>query len=52
VVVHQANSHGHLRAHDYLKATNELHSNLTVTVLVNDKPAVTRKFDQASPRPN
>jgi uncharacterized protein YfaS (alpha-2-macroglobulin family) len=26
---------------DYLKATNELHPNLTVTVLVNDKPVLT-----------
>src|SRR5258707_2809014 len=33
---------------DYLKATNELNPNLSVTVLVNDKPAVTRKIDQAT----
>jgi len=32
---------------DYLKATNELNPNLTATVLVNDKPILTRKLDQA-----
>ena len=33
---------------DYLKATNELNPNLSVTVLVNDKPVLTRKLDQAT----
>jgi uncharacterized protein YfaS (alpha-2-macroglobulin family) len=33
---------------DYLKASNELKPNLTATVYVNEKPAVTRKFDQAT----
>ncbi|MFN7997135.1 MAG: MG2 domain-containing protein [Bryobacteraceae bacterium] len=32
---------------DYLKATNELNPNLTVTVSVNAKPLLTRKLDQA-----
>ncbi len=30
---------------DYLKTTNELNPNLNVTVLVNDRPALTRKLD-------
>jgi len=30
---------------DYLKATNELNSDLTATVLVNDKAVLTRKLD-------
>ena len=33
---------------DFLKASNELKPNLTATIFVNDKPAVTRKFDQAT----
>ncbi|MEI9971637.1 MAG: MG2 domain-containing protein [Ignavibacteriota bacterium] len=33
---------------DYLKVSNELKPNFTATVFVNDKPAVTRKFDQAT----
>ena len=33
---------------DYLKASNELNPNLTATVYVNEKAAVTRKFDQAT----
>lgn len=33
---------------DYLKVTNELMPNLTTTVLVNGKPALTRKIDQAT----
>ncbi len=33
---------------DYLKTTNELKPNLTATVLVNDKPVLTRKIDQAT----
>ena len=33
---------------DYLKATNELNPNLSVTVLVNDQPVMTRKLDQAT----
>ena len=33
---------------DYLKASNELKPNLTATVYVNEKAAVTRKFDQAT----
>ena len=32
---------------DYLKATGELKPNLTATVLVNERPAVTRKIEQA-----
>ena len=33
---------------DYLKASNELKPNLTATIFINDKPAVTRKFDQGT----
>ena len=33
---------------DYLRTTNELKPNLTVTVFVNDRPALTRKIDQAT----
>ena len=33
---------------DYLKATQELHPDLSVTVLVNDRPLLTRKLDQAT----
>jgi uncharacterized protein YfaS (alpha-2-macroglobulin family) len=33
---------------DYLKATNELNPNLSVTVMVNDKPVLTRTLDQAT----
>jgi uncharacterized protein YfaS (alpha-2-macroglobulin family) len=33
---------------DFLRTTNELNPNLTVTVFVNDTPAVTRKLDQAA----
>jgi uncharacterized protein YfaS (alpha-2-macroglobulin family) len=33
---------------DYLKSTNELNPNLNVTVLVNDKPVLTRKLDSAA----
>jgi uncharacterized protein YfaS (alpha-2-macroglobulin family) len=33
---------------DYLKATGELHPNLTATVLVNDVPVLTKKLDQAT----
>jgi hypothetical protein len=33
---------------DYLKASNELNPNLTVTVLVNDRPVLTRKLDNAT----
>jgi uncharacterized protein YfaS (alpha-2-macroglobulin family) len=33
---------------DYIKATNELNPNLSVSVLVNDKPVLTRKLDQAT----
>jgi len=37
---------------DYLKATRELNPDSTVTVLVNDQPVLTRKFDQpAGPSP-
>ena len=32
---------------DYLKATNEVHPNLRVTVLVNDQPVLAPVFDQA-----
>ncbi len=32
---------------DYVKATGELKANLNATVLVNERPAVTRKFEQA-----
>jgi alpha-2-macroglobulin len=33
---------------DYLKASNELKPNMTATIFVNDKPVVTRQFDQAT----
>ena len=33
---------------DFLKASNELKPNLTATVYVNDKAALTRKFDEAT----
>jgi uncharacterized protein YfaS (alpha-2-macroglobulin family) len=33
---------------DYLKSTSELKPNLTVNVLVNDKPVLTRKLDSAT----
>jgi uncharacterized protein YfaS (alpha-2-macroglobulin family) len=33
---------------DYLKASHELNPDLTVTVLVNDRPALTRKLDNAT----
>ncbi|HEX3748819.1 MAG TPA: MG2 domain-containing protein [Bryobacteraceae bacterium] len=33
---------------DYLKASHELTPNLTVTVLVNDRPALTRTLDNAT----
>jgi len=33
---------------DYLKATNELNPHLSVTVLVNDKPVLTRTLEQAT----
>uniref|UniRef100_Q025N0 Alpha-2-macroglobulin domain protein n=1 Tax=Solibacter usitatus (strain Ellin6076) TaxID=234267 RepID=Q025N0_SOLUE len=33
---------------DYLKSTNELNPNVTATVLVNDQPVLTRKFDQSA----
>jgi uncharacterized protein YfaS (alpha-2-macroglobulin family) len=37
---------------DYLRATKELNPDLSVTVLVNDQPMLTRKFDQpAGPNP-
>jgi hypothetical protein len=34
---------------DYLKATGELHPDLTATVLVDAKPVLTRRLDQATP---
>jgi uncharacterized protein YfaS (alpha-2-macroglobulin family) len=34
---------------DYLAATRELESDVTATVLVNDRPVLTRKLDAASP---
>jgi len=33
---------------DYLKATHELNPNLNVTVYLNDRPVLTKKFDAAS----
>jgi uncharacterized protein YfaS (alpha-2-macroglobulin family) len=36
---------------DYLKATNELHPNLTATVFVNEKPVLTKKLDDAVTSP-